>query len=148
MSKHGTAVTTKKLFSRSTTIIILIQTEAQRIWNLLIDAAGYPDWNSTVVSIDGTIQQGETIKLKSTLAPERVFKLKVKEMTAPQKLAWGDAMGTRTYTLTPQPSGVTLFTMTETIGGPLFPLFAHKIPSFDAAFEHFAADLKKEAERR
>jgi hypothetical protein len=36
--------------------------------------------------------------------------------------------------------------MTERIGGPLFPLFAGMIPSFDESFETFAADLKREAE--
>jgi hypothetical protein len=36
--------------------------------------------------------------------------------------------------------------MTEKIGGPLFPLFAGSIPSFDEVFERYAADLKKEAE--
>jgi hypothetical protein len=36
--------------------------------------------------------------------------------------------------------------MTEKIGGPLFPLFAGAIPSFDEVFERYAADLKKEAE--
>ncbi len=36
--------------------------------------------------------------------------------------------------------------MTERIGGPLFPLFAGMIPSFDESFDKFASDLKKEAE--
>ena len=36
--------------------------------------------------------------------------------------------------------------MSEKIGGPLFPLFARYIPSFDESFERFADDLKKEAE--
>jgi hypothetical protein len=36
--------------------------------------------------------------------------------------------------------------MREKIGGPLFPLFAGAIPSFDESFERFTADLKKEAE--
>ena len=36
--------------------------------------------------------------------------------------------------------------MTEKIGGPLFPLVAKMIPSFDKSFEQFAIDLKKEAE--
>ena len=36
--------------------------------------------------------------------------------------------------------------MSEKIGGPIFPLFSKYIPSFDNAFEQFAADLKKEAE--
>ena len=37
--------------------------------------------------------------------------------------------------------------MTEHIGGPVFPMFASKIPSFDASFEQFAADLKTAAEK-
>jgi hypothetical protein len=37
--------------------------------------------------------------------------------------------------------------MQEKIGGPLFPLFAGMIPSFDASFDQFALDLKNEAEK-
>jgi hypothetical protein len=63
-----------------------------------------------------------------------------------KRLVWGDAMGTRVYTLTRGHGDSTIFSMTERIGGPLFPLFANSIPSFDESFERFAADLKKEAE--
>ena len=42
--------------------------------------------------------------------------------------------------------GLTNFSMNEKIGGPVFPLFAKMIPSFDKSFEEFASDLKKEAE--
>jgi hypothetical protein len=55
-------------------------------------------------------------------------------------------MGKRVYTLTKNGDGTTTFSMTEKIGGPIFPLFAKMIPSFDASFEAFATDLKKEAE--
>jgi hypothetical protein len=54
-------------------------------------------------------------------------------------------MGNRMYSLEKGAGGV-LFTMSEKIGGPFFPLFAKMIPSFDESFEQFAADLKKEAE--
>lgn len=36
--------------------------------------------------------------------------------------------------------------MTEKIGGPIYPLFAKMIPSFDQSFEQYVKDLKKEAE--
>lgn len=52
-------------------------------------------------------------------------------------------MGKREYKLTPHSNGQTSFAMTETIGGPLFPLFAKMIPPFDESFEKFANDLKK-----
>ena len=141
-----TATTVKNTFNRTTTISQSIQADAATIWALLTDASDFANWNSTNVSIEGNIAVGEKIKLKSTLDSNRVFKLKIKEFVPNQKLVWGDAMGERTYTLQDN-GGSTLFTMTEKIGGPLFPLFANKIPSFDESFEQFAADLKKKAEQ-
>lgn len=147
MTQFGKAFTVKKTFSRTTTISQNIQAEPATIWKLLTNAAGFSKWNSTVISIEGAIQAGEKIKLKSTLDPSRTFKLKVKEFIPNQQLSWGDAMGTRDYLLEPK-GGSTHFTMTEKIGGPIFPLFASKIPSFDESFEQFTADLKKEAESK
>lgn len=145
MAQNGKALTVKKTFNRSTTISQTIDADASIIWALLTNANDYARWNSTIISIDGEIQKGEKIKLKSTLDPSRTFKLKVKEIIIGQKLVWGDAMGKRTYTLE-KSNGSTLFTMTEKIGGLLFPLFAKQIPSFDESFEQFTADLKKESE--
>jgi len=147
MAQNGKASTIKKTFNRTTTISQSINADASIIWSLLTNASKYPSWNSTIVSIEGKIKQGEKIKLKSTLDTNRTFKLKVKEFIPNQKLVWGDAMGKRTYSL--QNNGnTTLFTMTEKIGGFMFPLFANKIPPFDASFEQFTEDLKKEAESK
>lgn len=96
---------------------------------------------------EGEIVAGSKIELVSTLDPSRTFKLKVKQFEPTRRLAWGDALGTRVYTLTETNDGQTLFDMKERIGGPVFPLFANKIPSFDASFEQFAADLKVAAEK-
>jgi hypothetical protein len=63
-----------------------------------------------------------------------------------KRLVWGDGMGNRIYALSKNDNETTAFTMNEKIGGPLFPLFAKMIPSFDESFEKFANDLKKEAE--
>ena len=113
---------------------------------MLTNAADYPRWNSTVISIDGKIAAGEKINLKSTLDPKRTFKLRVKDFEAGKKLVWGDAMGERVYAISNNQKGGVMFSMNEKIGGPLFPLFAKMIPSFDSSFEKFAADLKKESE--
>jgi uncharacterized protein YndB with AHSA1/START domain len=142
---NGKAVTIKKTFSRETTISIDIQADKSIIWALLTNASDYPRWNSTVISIDGSILKGEKIHLKSTLDPKRVFKLSVKEFDANNKLVWGDAMGKRVYLLKSIGNGLTNFTMNEKIGGLFFPFFAKMIPPFDQTFEQFANDLKKEA---
>ncbi len=104
-----------------------------------------PRWNSTITSLEGEIALGEKIKLKSHLDDKRTFKLKIKEFQSESKLVWGDGKGNRVYTIEKSESGI-VFTMTEKIGGLMFPMYAKYIPDFDASFEQFAADLKKEAE--
>jgi len=146
MAQNGQATTEKKTFSRTTSVSTSIQADAATVWGLLTDAPNMASWNSTIVSVKGTIAEGEKIELVSKLDPKRTFKLKVKEIAPNQRLVWGDAMGKRTYTLQ-EANGETVFSMSETIGGPIFPLFASQIPSFDESFEQYAADLKKEAER-
>ncbi len=144
-SQAGKAFTSKTMFSRETSISVNIEADPSIVWALLTHASDVSRWNSTVVSMKGEIKEGETIELKSTLDEKRVFKLKVKEFVPEKRLVWGDSMGSRVYTLDKITGGI-LFTMSEKIGGPLFPLFAAMIPSFDESFEQFASDLKKEAE--
>jgi len=143
-----TATTIKKVFSRTTSVAADINASPEVIWALLTNAADYPKWNSTVTSIEGLIQAGGTIKLKSTLDAKRTFTLKIKDFQPSTRLAWGDAMGTRVYSLTESEPGVAHFSMVEKIGGPIFPLFSRMVPSFDASFEQFAADLKRAAETK
>lgn len=142
----GKAVTIKKTFSRETAVSIKINADKAVIWALLTNASDFSRWNSTIISIEGDIAQGEKIKLKAKLAPKRTFKIKIKEIVPEQKMVWGDGMGNRVFTLTEQGEGKVLFHMQEKIGNFMFPLFASQIPPFDDAFEQYAADLKKEAE--
>lgn len=145
ISPNGKANTIKKTFSRETTVSTHIAADRDIVWNLLTNAADFPRWNSTVVALKGEIEVGQTVELTSTLDESRTFNLKVKEMAPQQRMVWSDRMGSRVYTLDQKDGGV-LFSMSEKIGGLMFPLFAGQIPPFDAVFEQFAADLKKEAE--
>ncbi len=145
-AQNQKASTVRNTFSRSTSVSAKIAADPAIVWALLTNAEDMKRWNSTIVSVEGAIEKGSKIKLKSTLDPSRTFKLKVKTVEPEKLLVWGDAMGKRTYSLEKQADGSTFFSMTEKIGGPIFPLFASKIPSFDASFDQFAADLKKEAE--
>jgi uncharacterized protein YndB with AHSA1/START domain len=144
--RDGKAKTLRKTFSRETSVNTAIDADPAIVWALLTHAADFPRWNSTVTSMKGEIREGGAIELKPTLDEKRTFKLKVKEFVPEKRLVWGDAMGNRVYTLERNQGGGTLFSMAEKISGPLFPLFAGSIPSFDESFERFAADLKREAE--
>ena len=145
-TREGKATTTKKTFSRETSVSTAIYADPAIVWALLTHASDFPRWNSTVTSMKGEIREGGTVELKSILDEKRTFKLRVKEFVPEKRLVWGDAMGNRVYTLDRGEGGGVHFSMTEKIGGPLFPLFAGSIPSFDEVFERYAADLKKEAE--
>ncbi len=112
----GTAATTHQTFSRTTRIAETINADTATVWRLLTTAATYPDWNSTIVSLDGTISPGSKIKLVSALNPNRSFTLKIKEFTPTARLAWGDALGNRLYSLPETGDGQTRFEMVDATG--------------------------------
>jgi uncharacterized protein YndB with AHSA1/START domain len=148
---NGKAINSKTTFSTECAVAINIQASAETVWMLLTDAADIPNWNSTVISLEGQIALDKTISLKSTASPERTFKLKVSELTAPSRMVWEDGMapmfkGVRTYTLTPNTDGTTDFAMREIIDGLMLPLIRSSLPDFRPIFEQFAADLKQAAE--
>ncbi len=152
ISADGRASKSKSTFRMETAVALNLQSSPEKIWALLTNAANFPQWNSTVKSIDGIIAQGEIIKLVVTAAPERVFNLTISEFVPAKKLVWRDGMvpmfqGVRTYTLTPQANGSTDFEMVEVFSGILMPMIAGSLPDFSSPFEHYASDLKREAER-
>ena len=55
--------------------------------------------------------------------------------------------GVRTFTLTPQPNGVTTFTVREEYTGPLVPLMWRSMPNLQPSFDQFATGLKQRAQR-
>ncbi|MEP7197831.1 MAG: SRPBCC domain-containing protein [Saprospiraceae bacterium] len=146
MAQNGKATTVKTTFHRETSVSIEIKADPAIVWALLTNASDYPRWNSTVTSIEGNIALGEKIKLRTTLDAKRTFKLKVKEFESEKKLVWGDRQGNRIYAIKKNGNGTIACSMTEKIGGPMFPMYSKKIPSFDQSFEQFASDLKKESE--
>ena len=148
--------TSPALHERSTfrmkyAVSIDIAAEPERIWALLTDAEGMSRWNSTIESIEGTIAEGNTIKLRAKIAPGRVFKLKIGKVVPGETMVWSDGFapmfrGVRTYTLTPQPDGRTRFAMEEVFSGVMLPMIAGSLPDFGPAFEAYARDLKRASE--
>ncbi len=139
------ATTSRSAFARETSVRVAIHAHPSMIWTLLTTAHDIARWTSTVLSLEGDIRSGRTIRLRSSLAPKRTFTLTVKEFVPEKKLVWGDGQGTRTFTLEVT-GGAVSFSMWEKIGGVLFPLYGRYILSFDDSFEQFATDLKKESE--
>jgi hypothetical protein len=151
MTTTTTAAKTETTFRMEYSVAVAIAAKPEAIWRRLTDAAQFPSWNSTVTSIEGEIALGNRLTLRVPLAPGRAFRPRVTEFEANARMVWSDGMapmfkGTRTFTLTPQPDGTTLFSMVEVFKGVMLPMIKGSLPDFRAAFDQYAADLKRAAE--
>jgi hypothetical protein len=132
-------------------VSINIHAPPEKIWSLLTTAADFPRWNSTVTSIKGSIAPGQKLELRVPIS-DRTFSPKVTEFVPMARMVWSDGMapmfkGERTFTLTPREDGTTDFEMVEIFSGVMLPMIKGSLPDFGPAFDRYALDLKKEAER-
>jgi hypothetical protein len=122
------------------------------IWPVLTDGARYADWDSGVDRVDGTIAPGEKLKVYVKANPGRAFPVRVAEFKPDEMMRWTGGMpfglfrGNRTYRLTPQDDGTTVFTMREEYTGPLLGLIWRSIPDLGPSFQQFADGLRKRVE--
>ena len=136
-----------KVYKASTTI----QAPAEKIWNILSDAAGYPAWDLTMVRIEGKLALGETVKFFTKLSAQ-AFPVKVTAFEPNRKLVLTGGMplglfkSERTHTLTANKDGSTTFHTEEIFSGLLLGVFGRTIPDLTENFQGFAAALKKRAE--
>lgn len=149
---NNKATSTATTFRMETAVAINIRASADKIMALLTNATEFANWNSTVVSVDGQIKQGEKIKLVSKLDPKRTFNLKVSQLTS-TTMVWQDGFapmfsGVRTFSLTSKSDGTTDFSMIEVFKGIMLPLIKGSLPDFKQNFEQYALDLKAAAEKQ
>lgn len=121
------------------------------VWAVMTDAPAFLRWNSTLVKLEGVIGMDQKIELVSKVAPDRSFGLKVSEFDPPRQMVWEDGngmfLGVRHFTLY-QRDGGTVLAMSETYSGFFLGSAEKEMPDFTQNFETFAADAKREAERR
>jgi hypothetical protein len=132
---------------------IEVRARPSTIWAMLTNAAEFPSWNSTVKSIEGDIALGNKLALRVPIAPDRVFRPKVTELVPEKRMVWSDGMapmfkGVRVFELKEGQGGSTEFSMVETFSGVMLPMIKGSLPDFGPPFEQYAADLKREAEKR
>ena len=149
---NARASKTSQTFRLECSTTIKVRASPERIWALLTNAADFPRWNSTVTRITGKIEQGERLALEVPAAPGRTFKPRVVKLEPERTMVWSDGFapmfkGVRTFTLAPDPDGSTVFSMVEVLSGVMLPMIKGSLPDLGPAFEAYAADLKREAER-
>ena len=129
-----------------------IAASPEAVWAILVDGAGYAGWDSGVISVDGTIGEGERITVVSEVSPKRSFPVTVSSFEPGRRMECTGGMplglfrGVRSFTLAAQDDGSTAFAMREEYRGPLLPLMWRMMPDLGPSFRQFAEGLKARAE--
>lgn len=63
----------------------LIDASPGAVWAVLIDVANYPNWDSGVVRVEGSVAPGAKIKVVSSVNPKRAFPVTVTELASQRR---------------------------------------------------------------
>ncbi|MFI0433129.1 MAG: SRPBCC domain-containing protein [Candidatus Nanopelagicales bacterium] len=121
------------------------------VWRLITDAENYPEWNSTVLRVEGVIEPEAGIRVVTTADPTHGHGVKVVEFEPENRMVWRGGLplglftGSRTFLLGDSEKGVR-FEMAEDYSGPLAFAIGRTLPDLQPMFDAFAADLRAAAE--
>lgn len=130
---------------------VRIRATADRIWSTLMETTRWPEFDSSIVRVEGTPSLGSKVTVHSKIG--RAFPLTVAEFAPHRRMVLAGGMplglfkGARTYTIDPHADGTTEFTMQEEFSGLLAPLITRSIPDMQPSFDAFASNLKKRVEQ-
>lgn len=130
----------------------VIEADPDRVWAVLVDGAAWPTWDSGVEAVDGAIDLGNKITIRSAAAPGRSFPVRVTTFEPNRRLELTGGMplglftGVRTYTLAADSPTATSLTVREQYRGVLLRVIARSMPDLQPSFDQFTAGLKQRVE--
>jgi len=125
------------------------------VWDLLVDLERYEEWNPFTYRMEGSLQEGASIKLSVRLGgKDRTEVEQIKEVSKPHKLSWGMKLGAsfllvslREQCLEDASDESCYYTTTQTFGGLLAPLVRFLVGRhIRTGFDEMSNALKKRAE--
>jgi len=142
----------KELYSE-----IEIQAPAERVWDLLIDFAGFPQWNPFIRRASGKVKTGEHLEvtLQPSGAQGMTFKPTVLKAEPNRELRWlgrlllpGLFDGEHSFTIESLGENRVKFVQREIFTGLLVPLFSRSLDADTRrGFEEMNQALKARAEQ-
>lgn len=128
-----------------------MEARPERVWSVITNGPGLVDLNAGIKAFEGDIADGGKIRLVSDIAPNRVFKLRVRVVRPGREMAWIGGMplglfrGVRRFVLTDAGEG-TGFHMREAFSGPMAGLIWKSMPDLQPSFDRLAEAIKQKAE--
>lgn len=151
LTADGKATRTRTEDALDYGVATFIEAPPAVVWAVLTDAPAFTRWSSTLLKLEGVIAKDQSIELVSKVAPDRTFTLEVTTADPPKRMVWEDGngmfLGVRHFTLIERDKG-TVLAMSETYSGFFLSSAEEEMPDFTQNFETFAADTKRECERR
>jgi len=130
----------------------VISASPDEVWGVLTDGQRWPQWDSGVDAVEGTIAAGQKVTIRSKAAPGRAFPVTVTVYDAPHRLQFSGGMplglfrGVRTYAVSAGPAGGTAFHVREEYTGPMLRLIWRSMPDLGPSFTTFADGIKQRVE--
>lgn len=120
----------------------------EEVWDKISDPRELKKWDTMLIEIDGKVEEGGWIKLRSKISPDRSFKLKVSAYEPFKYMVWESGFnpvfkGVREYHLE-STGGVTTLKIEETFSGWMLPFMKKMLPDCETLFGTYVTDLKKE----
>lgn len=128
-----------------------IDASPSQVWEALTTTDQVRSWATGITRIDGTITDGQKIKVFAAVGGDRAFPVRVRLDSHARVMTWHGGMplglfrGCRTFTTETRGDG-SRFTMRERFTGPLVSLISRSMPDLTDSFEQFASDLKRHVE--
>lgn len=134
---------------------ITINVKAEKVWEVLTNKNEYPQWNSFIKKLEGTLKVGE--QLKVTIQPENsskmIFKPIVLTFKENEMLKWKGKLimggifdGTHIFELIDNKNGTTTFKQSEIFEGILVRFF--NLNNTKKGFENMNSELKNQCEKQ
>ncbi len=128
-----------------------IEASPDVVWSLLLDLRRWPDFDSSIVGVDGIPSAGGTITIHTRFGEE--LPLKVRDVAPGQRMALrgkrylGLLKQDRQYEVETGDNGTCELTVQSVFSGPALPFVGANIRSLKSSFARFVDNIKAHAEQ-
>lgn len=135
---------------------IIVNASQEHVWGVLVDFESYDQWNPFIKSIEGILEPGGRLKIRTELPNGKAFQFQPTLLTvsAPHELKWEGRLGikglfdgTHVFQLIAVSAEQTRVKHSETFRGLLVPLLRKMLlAQTSQSFHNMNVALKKRAE--